>query len=97
MMTLSMISFFAGAALAQRFKVMVLMPAIVIVVGLAVATGFAHVPTAWSVVLMAATAATCLQVGYLVGIGIRHFLVAALPQSTCSLASRKTPARRAAH
>jgi hypothetical protein len=96
MITISMISFLAGAALGQRFKVMVLMPAIAIVLVLAVGTGVTHAQTAWSVVLMAATAAACLQIGYLTGIFIRHVLVAALSRRSSSLNSPETTARHAA-
>ena len=76
MMTLSLVSFLIGAALAQRFKVMVLIPMIVIVLSFSFATGVAHALTAWSVALMAAAAAIFLQIGYFVGIGVRHALEA---------------------
>ncbi len=96
MITLSMISFLVGAALGQRFKVLVLMPALAIVLVLAVATGVTHALTAWSMVLMVATTATCLQVGYFVGIGIRPVLEAAISRNSSSPSSVKTPARHAA-
>jgi NADH:ubiquinone oxidoreductase subunit 6 (subunit J) len=96
MITISMISFLAGAALGQRFKVMVLMPAIAIVLVLAVGTGVAHAQTAWSTVLMAATAATCLQIGYLIGIFTHYVLVAVLSRRSSPLTSPETPARHAA-
>ena len=72
MITLSMISLLVGAALGQRFKVIVLMPVIAIVLVLVVATGVSLAQTAWTIVLMVATAATCLQIGYFVGIAIHH-------------------------
>jgi len=97
MITLSMISLLVGAGLGQRFKVMILMPAIAIVLVLAVATGIAQGQTAWSIVLIAATTATCLQIGYFVGIGIRHVLEAAISRSSSSPSSVKTPVRHAAH
>jgi hypothetical protein len=96
MIALSMISLLVGAALGQRFKVMVLMPAIAIVLVLAVGTGVAHAQTAWSIVLMAVAAATCLQIGYLIGIFIRHVLVAALSRRSSPLTSPETTARHAA-
>jgi hypothetical protein len=70
LITLSMISLVVGAALGQRFKVLVLLPAIAIVLILPVASGVTHTQTAWSIVLMVATAATSMQIGYFVRIGI---------------------------
>ncbi len=81
MITLSMISLLVGAALGQRFKVMVLMPVIAIVLVLVVATGVLLAQTAWAIVLMAGVAATCLQIGYFVGIAIHHLVSTASSQS----------------
>lgn len=96
MITLSIVSFLVGAALGQRFKVMVLMPAILIVPGISIVTGIAHVQSAWAIALMVATAAICLQIGYFVGIGVHHLLAAALSRRSSSLASHVTPARHGA-
>jgi len=85
-----------GAALGQRFKVMVLMPVIAIVLVLVVATGVSLAETAWAIALMAATAATCLQIGYFVGIAIHHVLSATVSPSSSPLTSPETPARHAA-
>ena len=94
MITLSMISFLVGVALGQRFKVLVLMPAFAIV--LVFAVGTAQAQTAWSIVLMAAITATCLQIGYLIGIFVRQVLVSALSRRSSPLTSSETPARHAA-
>lgn len=96
MITISMISFLAGVALGQRFKVMVLMPAISIALILAVGSGVTHAQTAWSIVLTAALAALCLQIGYLIGIFVHHVHVAALSRRSSSLNSPKPTARHAA-
>jgi len=93
MITLWIISLLVGAALGQRFKVMILMPVIAIVLVLVVATGVFLAQTAWVIVLMAATAATCLQIGYFVGIVIHHVM---LSQSSPHLTPPKTTARHAA-
>ena len=93
MITLSIVSFLVGAALGQRFKVVVLMPAMVIVPGIWIVTGIAHAQSAWAIILMVATAATCLQIGYFVGIGFRHVL----STRSSSLASPATAARHATH
>jgi hypothetical protein len=96
MITISMISFLAGVALGQRFKVMVLMPGIAIVLVLAVGSGVTHAQTAWSIILTAVLAAVCLQIGYLTGLFVHHVHVAALSRRSSSLNSPKTTARHAA-
>jgi hypothetical protein len=95
MLALSMISFVVGAALGQRFNVVVLIPAMAVVLVLSVGAGITHVQAAWWIVLMAATAVICLQFGYFAGIGIRHFLVAAPSRRSSALPS-ETSARHAA-
>lgn len=98
MMTLSItiISFLIGAVLAQHFKVRVLIPAFTIVMVLAVGAGITSVQTGWFIVLLAATAAICLQIGYFFGIGVRHFLAAGLSKRPAPLPSPTTSARHAA-
>jgi hypothetical protein len=95
MITISMISFLIGAALGQRFNVVVLIPALAIVLLLAVGAGATHAQTNWWIVVTAATASICLQCGYFTGIGIRH-LVAAHLRGSSSLASAETSARHVA-
>ena len=77
MLVLSTASFLIGAALAQRFNVFVLIPAVAIVLTLAVGTGVSNAPTAWSLVVITAAAATSMQIGYLIGLSIREVLAAA--------------------
>lgn len=86
-MTLSLISLLIGAALGQRFKVVVLLPAGAMALLAAVRTGVAEAQTVWEIILLAAAAATCLQIGYFVGIYIRHALTAALSKRAPPLAS----------
>jgi hypothetical protein len=76
MMTLTMVSLLVGMVLGQRFKVLVLMPTIAMALVLAIGAGVARADAVWWIVLMAAATATSLQIGYLIGIGIRHILVA---------------------
>jgi hypothetical protein len=76
-MTLAMISLVVGMVLGQRFKVLVLLPAIALALVLAIGGGIVRAESAWWIVLVAAAAATSLQIGYLIGVGIRHALVAA--------------------
>ena len=79
MILLAMVSLLVGALLAQRFRVMVLVPATAIMVGVAVGTGVTHAQTVWSMILMVGTASTSMQIGYLViGSSVRHVLAGVL-------------------
>ena len=76
-MLLLVVSFLVGAMLGQGFKVFVLVPSFALALVLAIGTGLAYVDTVLSTVLMAATVATGMQLGYLFGTGI-HFILAAV-------------------
>jgi hypothetical protein len=91
-----MIGMLFGAALGQRFNVMVLVPAMAVVLLLSIGAGVAHPQAAWEILKMAASAAMGLQCGYFFGILIRHFLVAAPSQRTSSIATAKTSTHHAA-
>lgn len=97
MMSLSLISFLFGAALGQRFKVLVLVPAMAIVMMLSIGAGIMNAQKPWWIVLIVVTASTCLQFGYFVGIGIRHFLAAAPSGDSSPVASAETQAGHATH
>jgi len=89
---LSTVSFLVGAVLAQRFKIMVLIPAVATVLTLAVGIGVTNALTAWSSVLTAAATATSMQIGYLIGISI-HDVLAAASSSSAPSTSARHPAR----
>lgn len=88
MLVLSTVSFLVGAALAQRFKIMVLIPAVATVLTLAVGIGVTNAYTFWSIVVTAATAATSMQIGYLIGMSIHGLLAAASSRSAPSTSAR---------
>ena len=90
MLMLSTVSFLIGAALARRFNFIVLIPAVAIVLTLAVGIDVANPPTAWSIVAMAAATATSMQIGYLLGLSIRDVLAA-------GASSRSAPSSSARH
>jgi hypothetical protein len=96
MFAASMISFLFGAALGQRFNVVVLVPAVAIVLFLSVGAGFAHPQAAWWIIRMAGAGAICLQCGYFVGIVTRHFLAAEPSGGSPPLARAETSTRHAA-
>lgn len=76
MIMLSTFWLLVGAVLAQRFKIMILMPATAIMLAPMVGIGIAQDYTAWSIILTIAAAGASLQVGYLVGLAMRHVLEA---------------------
>ena len=71
MLLLAMISLLVGAVLAQRFKIMILIPATGIMLVAAVGAGVAQAHTVWWTILMIAAAGASMQVGYIIGLGIR--------------------------
>jgi hypothetical protein len=71
------ISFLAGMVLGQGFKVLVLVPASIIAVAATIGIGVAQASDVWAIVLMALAVMTMLQIGYLIGAGVRSFMVAA--------------------
>jgi hypothetical protein len=91
MILLAMVSLLVGAALGQRFRVMVLMPATVIVLALAIGQGVTQAYSAWWTLLMAAAAGTSVQIGYFVGLGIHHFLTPASSNRSSSPTASKAP------
>jgi hypothetical protein len=95
MFMLGILSLLAGMVLGQRFKILIVALAILIVVPVVAGVGVVFGETPRLIGLSAATAIVCLQVGYLVGIILRQVLLtsrlgrlrAASPMSTL-------PARR---
>lgn len=90
MLLLSAASFLVGAALAQRFNIMILIPAFLAILMLALGIGAAEALTAWSIVVTAATIATSMQVGYLIGMSIHDVLAAAASRSQSSASARQS-------
>ena len=74
MILLAAISLLVGAVLAQRFKVMVLVPATGFMLVAAMGTAFVQAHTAWWTILVAAAGVASLQIGYFIGLGIRCVL-----------------------
>ena len=84
MIWLSIVSLSVGALLAQRFRIIVLVPATLAVVVIAIGAGVAQANSAWLIVGVTAAASVSIQVGYFVGMLIQHGLDALL-------ASRSSP------
>lgn len=98
MLVVAVTSLLIGAALGQRFTVMILLPGTVILLALSIATGVTHANTVWSIALTTAVAVTSMQIGYLIGIGVHHFRAARshLSSRSPTLASPAASARPAA-
>jgi hypothetical protein len=71
----------AGAVLAQRFKVMVLVPATVMALIAAAAVGLIQSYTIGATILMAAAGGASVHLGYLLGLGLRYLLEARSTES----------------
>jgi hypothetical protein len=89
MMMVLLVCLLIGALLGQRFKVFILVPAMVPAVALAVIVAEVHGAALWQILVTAFMAATSLQIGYLAGVGVRHFTMV-------ERASRLRPRRLAA-
>lgn len=87
---LSAASFLLGAALAQRFTVLILVPAVFAVLMLSLGIGVTEALTAWSIIVTAAMIATSMQIGYLIGISVHDVLAAAASRSAPSASARQT-------
>ena len=66
------ISLLVGLLLGQRFKVLILLPAIALILMLTIGTGIVRPDALWAIVVMAVGTVASLQIGYLVGIAIRR-------------------------
>jgi hypothetical protein len=94
MLTLLLICLLVGAVLGQRFKLLALIPAVAL--ALAAAAGFTYSGKFWQILVAALTATTCLQIGYVAGVGIRYLTVAArITRRRGSFAASISPRRAA--
>ena len=82
MIPLVILSTLFGAVLGLRLKVLILVPAIVLVASVVLGFGIAHGDSLWSYLLAMGLAITALQMGYLGGV-ITRFVIAGtrLPSS----------------
>ena len=93
-----LICLLVGALLAQRFKVFVLVPAIVLTGLVAGVHGYYDAASSWQIVGAVVADIVCLQIGYLAGAGIYHFIIARLANAMHRrLHDQSIASRRAAH
>jgi len=88
-------SLLVGAVLAQRFKVLVLLPSTAMVLMAAAVFGLMESYTIGSTMLVAAAGSVSMQAGYLFGLGVRYLLEARSTESSQSVGAGAS-ARRAA-
>jgi hypothetical protein len=87
-----------GMVLAQRFKVLVVVPATALVVPLSIVVGIARSDAFWPIALVAVEAIVNLQVGYLLGAGIGALFGGVRANRTPATRVRGSPpTRRAVH
>src|SRR5262249_46907886 len=75
--SLAVISFVAGIALGQWFRVLILVPVMSLALVSTIAAGIARADDVLSIAFVAIAVVTRLQIGYLIGILLRSFLVGA--------------------
>jgi hypothetical protein len=71
-----------GALMAQRLKVLALVPAITLAAPVAVMLGYRSGYSAWEIVGVTVADIICLQFGYLIGAGIHHLITGVIAGST---------------
>lgn len=95
-MTLALFSLLGGVVLAQRFKILVMVPATALTLVIAAGLGTARDDAAWWTALMAVAAATGLQMGYMFGLVIHRLPVLSQTSHTVPPSS-SAATRRGAH
>jgi hypothetical protein len=78
---LAVIGAVVGIVLGLRYKVLILVPAIMFATIAAIIVGVAHADRFWSIVLMTVELMTAIQLGYLAGTVTRAAIAAILPPS----------------
>lgn len=97
MLPLALLCLLVGMVLGQRFKVLILAPSMIITLGIIIGTGIVRAEPPWTLGLSAAAAITALQIGYLVGLGIRQLMAGARASRLKSaLFANSLPAQRSA-
>ncbi len=78
MLTITLISLMLGMTLGQRFRVLVLLPAILLILIIALAAASVHLtPSFWILTELVACAIVGLQIGYLFAVSSRHLIAMA--------------------
>lgn len=98
MILLAILSLLLGMVLGQRFAVLILVPAIFFTLAIAIGIGAARIGSPWIIGLTAAAAISCLQLGYFLGLAIRHLTATARANEVRAASlGGSLPSQRAAH
>jgi hypothetical protein len=98
LLAVAIVMLLVGMALGQRFTVLILAPAIPLVLATAIGLGVARSQAPWAIALAAVVAVACLQIGYLLGLGVRQLILTArMSRMRSSSFAEPPPARRPAH
>jgi hypothetical protein len=92
-----LISLLIGIVIGRRYSVLILAPAFMLTLVLAIGTGLARTDAAWSIGSTALVVIVGLQIGYFLGSGMHHVLVLvrANRPSSESFANSQPPHRQA--
>jgi hypothetical protein len=71
----ALISCLVGLVLAQRCTVLVLLPVILLTLVFAIVAGLSGAAAGWASALTAVVAITGVQIGYLLGVALRQFVL----------------------
>jgi hypothetical protein len=76
---LAVIGIAVGIVLGLRYKILILVPAVLFAMTVAVVIGVARADSVWSIVLMTSAVVTAVQLGYLAGAVIHAVIIAIRP------------------
>jgi hypothetical protein len=96
-MLLAIFMFLVGAALGQRFAVLVLVPAILVTLGITIGLGIARAQAPGTIALVTVAAIASLQIGYLLGLGVRQLIEGRARRLRSASFADSSHARRPAH
>jgi len=96
-MLLGIFLFLVGAALGQRFTVVILVPATLVTLGLAIGLGIVRAQLPGTIALLTMAAIVCLQLGYLVGLGVRQMAQSRASRLRSGSFADSSRAQRPAH
>jgi hypothetical protein len=85
----AIIAFIAGAILAQRFRIFILIPLLLLAAGAAIAAVVTSGAGGWDFFFAAIAAAVGLQIGYLSGVVLRAWLPAPREQAEGSAPDKR--------
>ena len=96
-MLLAIFTLLVGATLGQRFTVLILVPATLVTLGVAIGLSIAFAQSPGTIALVTVSAIACLQIGYLLGLGIRQLIESRVNRLRSASFADSSQAGRPAH